>query len=109
MSAVTSPITAPVTTEEKVEHHYLNHSSGFLSWALTLDHKRIGMMYLAGILFAFFLGGVFALAIRFHLWNPNQDPDSALFTNQTYNRIFYVARRHHGVPIYHPEYPSSPW
>ena len=105
MSAVTSPITAPVTTEEKVEHHYLNHSSGFLSWAMTLDHKRIGLMYLAGILFAFFLGGVFALAIRFHLWNPNQDPDLALFTNQTYNRIFTL---HGAIMVFLFIIPSIP-
>ena len=75
MSAVISPMTTPVASPDKFpEHHYLNHSSGFLSWALTLDHKRIGMMYLAGILFSFFLGGIFALAIRIHLWNPNLDP-----------------------------------
>ena len=105
MSAVTSPITAPVTTEERVEHHYLNHSRGFLSWALTLDHKRIGMMYLAGILFAFFLGGVFALAIRFHLWNPNQDPDNALLSNQTYNRVFTL---HGAIMVFLFIIPSIP-
>ena len=27
--------------------NYLNHSSGIASWLFTLDHKRIGVMYLA--------------------------------------------------------------
>ncbi|XZE36812.1 cytochrome c oxidase subunit I [Pirellulaceae bacterium SH501] len=106
MSAVTTPITAPTTTHDgATEHHYLNHSSGFLSWALTLDHKRIGMMYLAGILFAFFLGGVFALAIRIHLWNPNQDPDAAWLTNATYNRVFTL---HGAIMVFLFIIPSIP-
>ena len=25
--------------------NYLNHSRGFASWAFTVDHKRIGIMY----------------------------------------------------------------
>ena len=39
--------------------NYLNETKGFWSWAGTLDHKRIGIMYLVGVLFAFFLGGMF--------------------------------------------------
>ncbi|MBD3854010.1 MAG: hypothetical protein IFJ96_04455, partial [Acidobacteria bacterium] len=34
---------------------YLNHGKGILSWLFTLDHKRIGIMYLAAILSSFFL------------------------------------------------------
>ena len=44
--------------------HYLNHSSGFRSWAFTLDHKRIGIMYLVATLGSFLLGGLAALAVR---------------------------------------------
>jgi cytochrome c oxidase subunit 1 len=43
---------------------YLNQSKGFLSWALTLDHKRIALMYMVGVLFAFAVGGFFAIALR---------------------------------------------
>lgn len=72
MSVVDKPI---ITSNERgapaVEDNYLTHSRGFLSWALTLDHKRIGLMYLAGIMTAFAIGGVLALLIRAHLWNPN--------------------------------------
>ena len=38
--------------------NYLTWTKGFLSWALTLDHKRIGVMYLLGILTSFLVGGV---------------------------------------------------
>ena len=49
------------------ETNFLNCTSGWKSWAFTLDHKRIGVMYLVVILASFFLGGVFALALRSEL------------------------------------------
>jgi len=50
--------------------NYLTHTRGFRSWAFTLDHKRIGVMYLVGVLTALLLGGVFALIIRTELATP---------------------------------------
>ncbi|MFT3787487.1 MAG: cbb3-type cytochrome c oxidase subunit I [Tepidisphaeraceae bacterium] len=50
--------------------NYLNHSKGILSWLLTLDHKRIGLMYMVAILAAFFIGGVFAILVRTELLTP---------------------------------------
>ena len=47
--------------------NYLNHEKGLWSWLTTLDHKRIGLMYLATVLFFFLLGGIFALIIRLNL------------------------------------------
>src|SRR5947207_15853542 len=44
----------------------------FLGWALTLDHKRIGMMYLFGILGALILGGAFALLVPSGRWAPGK-------------------------------------
>jgi cytochrome c oxidase subunit 1 len=64
--------------------NYLNCSSGLMSWAGTLDHKRIGIMYLIGTGLAFLAGGLFALLVRLHLWSPT----GTLFTNETYNQIF---------------------
>ena len=32
-----------------------------LNWATTVDHKKIGVMYLFAVLFMFFLGGMAAL------------------------------------------------
>ena len=42
--------------------NYLTYTRGVRSWLLTLDHKRIGVMYLASILLMFLLGGIFAPA-----------------------------------------------
>ena len=53
------------------------------SWACTLDHKRIGVMYLCAILFFFFLGGMMAMLIRLELFAPGN-----MFSQATYNRIF---------------------
>jgi len=50
--------------------NYLTHTRGFLSWALTLDHKRIAILYTVGIFGSFLLGGIFALLIRAELATP---------------------------------------
>ncbi|MCA9507233.1 MAG: cbb3-type cytochrome c oxidase subunit I, partial [Myxococcales bacterium] len=64
--------------------NYLNSKKGFLSWALTLDHKRIGVMYLVSILFFFLIGGLFALALRAELLTPGKNFVDA----KTYNQFF---------------------
>src|SRR5215471_12649528 len=57
-------------------HHgsYLERKGGFWTtvwdWATTIDHKKIGMMYLVAILFMFFLGGLAALVVRLDLLTP---------------------------------------
>jgi cytochrome c oxidase subunit 1 len=53
--------------------HYLNAESGLLSWLTTVDHKRIGVMYLIFIMGSFILGGLFALAVRLELMTPGID------------------------------------
>src|SRR5512137_3170163 len=69
--------------------NYLNARKGFRSWLTTLDHKRIGVMYLVLTLVGFFLGGVFALLIRLELLTPGPTIMDAM----TYNRVFTL----HGV------------
>jgi cytochrome c oxidase subunit 1 len=72
------------------EPSYLAVTKGFWSWAGTLDHKRIGLMYLIGVTAAFLCGGILALLIRLHLWTP----DGAIFeSNAVYNQVFTL----HGV------------
>ncbi|MDX2127725.1 MAG: cytochrome c oxidase subunit I [Chloroherpetonaceae bacterium] len=64
--------------------HYLNSPQGLWSWLSTVDHKRIGLMYLFSVMFFFFVAGVFAILLRFELINPGKDivgPDS-------YNQLF---------------------
>jgi len=69
--------------------HYLNESGGWKSWLLTTDHKRIGLLYLFSITVFFFLGGLFALAVRLELLTPAGD----LMSADMYNRAFTM----HGI------------
>jgi cytochrome c oxidase subunit 1 len=65
--------------------NYLSHTHGLRSWLLTLDHKRIGVMYLIVILSSFLLGGIFAMLIRTKLLTPG---NSALMDAHTYDQMF---------------------
>ena len=44
--------------------NYLNHDRSIKSWLLTLDHKRIGILYLVVISLVFLGAGILALFIR---------------------------------------------
>jgi cytochrome c oxidase subunit 1 len=71
MSAINAPITGTRPhADQPPGENYLTHGKGILSWLFTLDHKRIGIMYLVLVLTAFFLGGVFAVLLRTELINP---------------------------------------
>jgi cytochrome c oxidase subunit I len=61
-----------------------------LSWVYTIDHKKIGVMYLVAVLFMFFLGGVAAMIVRLELLEPNRiyevttaDPTTGAETTST--------------------------
>jgi cytochrome c oxidase subunit 1 len=69
--------------------NYLNASIGIRSWLLTTDHKRIALLYFAGITFFFFIGGLAATLIRFELITPGPTLGSPDF----YNRLFTM----HGI------------
>lgn len=62
------------------------------SWFNSIDHKRIGLSYLASILTMFIVGGVAALLIRYQLYTAAEGAKPA-FENATYNRIFTA----HGI------------
>ena len=66
-TAATQPHDSP--PEPEVDN-YLTYTRGFRSWALTLDHKRIGIMYLVSVLGSFLVGGIFALLVRTELLTP---------------------------------------
>jgi cytochrome c oxidase subunit 1 len=66
------------------EPDYLNVSKGLKSWLTTLDHKRIGVMYLFGIMIALIIGGTFALLLRTELWAPGK----TIVAQDTYNQFF---------------------
>jgi cytochrome c oxidase subunit 1 len=80
----------PTLTEVEVpRRHYLNDDTTARSWLLTLDHKRIAIMYLVLTMSAFLMGGVFALLLRIKLLSPGP----WLFSANAYNRFFTM----HGV------------
>lgn len=64
--------------------NYLNTPKGLKSWLLTQDHKRIGILYLFGVMLFFFIGGMLALAIRLELLSPGRE----LMGARTYNQVF---------------------
>jgi cytochrome c oxidase subunit I len=77
-------------TEAPVEQKsYLHADYGIKSWLLTVDHKRIAILYLIAITFFFMLGGAFAVMIRLELLTPQGD----LFQSDTYNKLFTM----HGI------------
>ena len=64
----------PADTHAHDDHHgdYITCSKGIMSWIITLDHKRIGVMYVIATLASFLLGGLFALGIRTELIAPGE-------------------------------------
>ena len=97
-----SIVNLPTDTESHMhEDNYITAGKGLLSWLLTLDHKRIGVMYLAAVLGAFLFGGLFAVLVRAHLWNP----EGALLTQDQYNQAFTL---HGAIMVFLVIIPSIP-
>ncbi|MGE5860550.1 MAG: cytochrome c oxidase subunit I [Ignavibacteria bacterium] len=71
---------------------YLEHKgkyTGLRSWIFSTDHKRIGILYLTGLLTFYAVGVVFGFLIRLELISPGM----TIMDAQTYNSIFTL----HGV------------
>jgi len=86
---MSDPKTAATDPPGYAPVNYLNETWGLKSWLLTLDHKRIGILYLISVSFYFALGGMMAALIRIELATPQGD----LVTPDWYNRLFTM----HGV------------
>ncbi len=65
-------------------HEYPRKYTGLLSWLTTVDHKRIGLMYIGTAFVYFLVAGVFALLMRLQLAQPN----AKFLSNAVYNEIF---------------------
>ncbi|MBI1320084.1 MAG: cytochrome c oxidase subunit I [Candidatus Hydrogenedens sp.] len=81
--------------------NYLNWQHTVSSWLLTVDHKRIGVMYLIAISVFFMVGGIFAGLFRLELLTPEGD----YLQSDTYNRFFTL---HAVVMIFFFLIPSVP-
>ncbi|MFN0012684.1 MAG: cbb3-type cytochrome c oxidase subunit I [Phycisphaerales bacterium] len=110
MTSIPTPKSLDHAHDHGHDESYLTPKSTALAtirdWASTIDHKKIGVMYLVAVLFMFFLGGVAAIAVRLELWEPTRIVVSAgkeaiigqLFAagdattisagNEVYNKVF---------------------
>ncbi|HMQ09775.1 MAG TPA: cytochrome c oxidase subunit I [Oligoflexia bacterium] len=90
--------TTKITEENQ---NYLSHHKGLKSWLFTLDHKRIGLMFLGAILSFFLLGGLLALGVRLELFAPGKQ----LMDADTYNKFFTM---HGMIMVFLFIVPSTP-
>ncbi|MBV8561269.1 MAG: cytochrome c oxidase subunit I [Acidimicrobiia bacterium] len=85
IAAYEGPIERPV--ERPVPRRLFRrpiHPTGLWDWFTTIDHKKIGLLYLASAFAFFIVGGLEALIIRLQLGGPNGHVVDA----NTYNQIF---------------------
>jgi len=75
--------------DQRPRKNYINVAFTAKSWLLTVDHKRIAILYLIGVTLFFFVGGFFAVLIRLELITPAGD----LMQSETYNKMFTM----HGI------------
>jgi len=78
-TTLTAPVQAPVHVQTPAYA-----GSGVWSWLTTVDHKRIGQLYLYSALFWFLIGGIEAGIIRMQLARPN----GTLVSADMYNQLF---------------------
>jgi cytochrome c oxidase subunit 1 len=71
------------------ERNYLSAGYTARSWLLTVDHKRIAILYMVSITLFFFVGGAAAVLFRLELMTPEGD----LVISETYNKLFTL----HGI------------
>jgi len=88
-TAVFKPSKSQLADQSDGASNYLNAGFSAKSWLLTVDHKRIAILYLISITLFFFLGGLFAVLISLELLTPQGD----LMQAETYNKMFTM----HGI------------
>src|ERR1700722_19179084 len=103
MAAIDMPVTGGHTADGHgdPDANYLKATHGIRSWMLTVDHKRIGLMYLTMVCLAFLVGGIFALLVRLELFSPGK----TIIDGETYNRFFTL---HGAVMVFLFIIPSVP-
>jgi cytochrome c oxidase subunit 1 len=87
--------------EEYPERNFFTDERGLWAWMTTVDHKKIGLMYLASIAFFFFIGGMLALVLRTELFTPAK----TFLEADVYNQIFTL---HGAIMVFFFLVPSVP-
>ncbi|MBC8161078.1 MAG: cytochrome c oxidase subunit I [Roseiflexaceae bacterium] len=78
MATIERPVQRPVSVPKAV-----TEPTGWLSWFSTVDHKKIGIMYLVSAFIFFVIGGIEALLMRLQLATPN----GTLLSPDAYNQL----------------------
>ena len=81
MASITYPL-----DEERRGEATLSLPSRLHEWVITVDHKRLGIMYTLTALFFFVVAGILAAVMRLQLVMPN----NALVPPEVFNRLFTV-------------------
>jgi cytochrome c oxidase subunit 1 len=89
MSATALPPAGIPARVGEPQPNYLTWSYSVKDWLLTIDHKRIAVLYLISISVMFLLGGFAAMTLRMELVSPH----GQLLTSEVYNKMFTM----HGV------------
>lgn len=76
-------------TSTALNVNFFQTKKGLFSWIFSVDHKRIGLLYLYSLLTFFLVGVTLGVLMRLELLNPGKD----LVEAKTYNQIFTL----HGV------------
>src|SRR6056297_3652624 len=90
MAIVERPSSTPTTTEYVTPSASMGflrrpvETSGWKSWAFTVDHKKIGIMYGVVAMLFFFVGGLEAVLIRAQL----AQADGTILSADKYNQMF---------------------
>ncbi len=94
MAIIERPTDSPDTTESAPavatatsSYGYLRRpveTTGWRSWAFTIDHKKIGIMYGVSAMIFFLVGGIEAGLIRWQLMGP----EGTILSADKYNQMF---------------------
>jgi cytochrome c oxidase subunit 1 len=79
----------PMAAVDDPPKNYLNNGTTLRSWLLTVDHKRIAILYLISLTIFFLLGGAAVAFVRLELMTPQAD----WVQSETYNKLFTM----HGI------------
>jgi len=81
---------------EQSHVNFYQIKKGVMSWVWTLDHKRIGLMYLGGVTFFFLFAVAMGFLLRLELFTSNAPGEEGILgSSDFYNRVLTI----HGVSM----------
>jgi len=81
---MTTPAIKDLPRPQIVAHAVPRPRKAWLDWVTTVDHKKIGILYMVTAFVFFLVGGIEALLIRIQLGAP----DNTFLTPEKYNQLF---------------------